>query len=420
MSVMSIDSNFHQENSPWAELKWIATSNSIVIRLFKEVSFYGRGIFEPNVESFTFSGIIINGRIVHAISRKHFVIQRIKPFLATIKVISNNGLTVKSDDDINDSCFLSAGEKKILKDGDKICIDSQDFFKFQYKNSYNYCFNYPNELLKKYVIGESINNGGQGAVRVIYSTEKQTINSIIDSYKFAMKVIPVHRRYNDSTQQYQKRLIHADEEQNNMRLLKQHINIVKFMDNFSYDNHRFIVMEFCNMDLLAFMRRFHNQLIPEKISKPIFLQICYGLSFIHSKHIAHRDIKVENIFMSVYSHPNQPSINIAKIGDFGFSKQIHDDALHTQCGTECYFPPEVLINQDYDLKADIWTLGCLYFSILKGSYPFHDNYKVKNKRVGIKYQILNAIIHWGDRESNEMVSDEIFSYLVMLIKVQCI
>ena len=42
----------------------------------------------------------------------------------------------------------------------------------------------------------------------------------------------------------------------------------------------------------------------------------------------------------------------------------------TQCGTPLYMPPEIINNEEYDTKVDIWSMGCLIFEMMSGKMPF--------------------------------------------------
>ena len=42
----------------------------------------------------------------------------------------------------------------------------------------------------------------------------------------------------------------------------------------------------------------------------------------------------------------------------------------TQCGTPLYMPPEIIKNEEYDTKVDIWSVGCLVFEMMSGKMPF--------------------------------------------------
>jgi 5'-AMP-activated protein kinase catalytic alpha subunit len=87
------------------------------------------------------------------------------------------------------------------------------------------------------------------------------------------------------------------------------------------------------------------------------------LCYIHSKNIAHRDIKLDNILLD--------GVGNVKIGDFGVSKQIQPNSMmFEQCGTPAYIAPEILRNKGYGLSVDLWSAGVVLFAMLYGSVPF--------------------------------------------------
>lgn len=47
----------------------------------------------------------------------------------------------------------------------------------------------------------------------------------------------------------------------------------------------------------------------------------------------------------------------------------------TQCGTPLYMPPEIIKNEEYDTKVDIWSVGCLVFEMMSGKMPFSGSSK---------------------------------------------
>jgi serine/threonine protein kinase len=63
-----------------------------------------------------------------------------------------------------------------------------------------------------------------------------------------------------------------------------------------------------------------------------------------------------------------------KIADFGFSKYLSDSKYETSgtmCGTPLYMSPQIVDDQRYTYKTDIWSLGVIYYELLTGKYPFH-------------------------------------------------
>ena len=112
----------------------------------------------------------------------------------------------------------------------------------------------------------------------------------------------------------------------------------------------------------------------------VLIQVVKGLKSLHELQILHRDMKSANIFL--YKD------GTAKLGDLNVSKVAKKGLLYTQTGTPYYASPEVWKDQPYDLKSDIWSLGCviyemaalvppfraddmngLFKTVLKGQYP---------------------------------------------------
>lgn len=57
----------------------------------------------------------------------------------------------------------------------------------------------------------------------------------------------------------------------------------------------------------------------------------------------------------------------------GFAKELntYDDLTQTQCGTPLIMAPEILDGKSYNHKADVWSLGVVYFEMLTGYSPFN-------------------------------------------------
>lgn len=89
-----------------------------------------------------------------------------------------------------------------------------------------------------------------------------------------------------------------------------------------------------------------------------------GIHYCHSKCIAHRDIKLENLLLD---HKG----NI-KIIDFGFSTCIPNERkIKIFCGTPSYMAPEIVSKKEYaGPPADIWALGVLLYALLNGCFPY--------------------------------------------------
>lgn len=96
-----------------------------------------------------------------------------------------------------------------------------------------------------------------------------------------------------------------------------HPNIVSCIENIEVANTMYIVQEYCaNGDLAHLLENLKDQqqLLPEERVLSLFSQVCFGLLSLHQRRIFHRDIKLDNIFLTADDVP--------KIGDLGISKAM--------------------------------------------------------------------------------------------------
>ena len=100
----------------------------------------------------------------------------------------------------------------------------------------------------------------------------------------------------------------------------------------------------------------------EKHIWKIIIQVVKGLKSLHDLKILHRDMKSANIFL----YKDQT----AKLGDLNVSKVAKKGLLYTQTGTPYYASPEVWKDQPYDLKSDIWSMGCVLYEMCALVPPF--------------------------------------------------
>jgi hypothetical protein len=95
-----------------------------------------------------------------------------------------------------------------------------------------------------------------------------------------------------------------------------------------------------------------------------FVQITLGLKHMHDRHILHRDLKLQNIFLTEF--------NTIKLGDFGLSKilELPGDFLDSKAGTPLYQSPEMCENKPYNSKSDMWSIGVLLYTLCALVQPF--------------------------------------------------
>uniref|UniRef100_A0A673K7C2 non-specific serine/threonine protein kinase n=1 Tax=Sinocyclocheilus rhinocerous TaxID=307959 RepID=A0A673K7C2_9TELE len=152
-----------------------------------------------------------------------------------------------------------------------------------------------------------------------------------------------------------------------IKILKelQHENIVALYD---------VQVMYCNGGDLADYLQAKGTLREETLR--VFLQqIAAAMRILNSKGIIHRDLKPQNILLS-YTGRKKSSINgiRIKIADFGFARYLQSNMMAaTLCGSPMYMAPEVIMSQNYDAKADLWSIGTVIYQCLVGKPPFQAN-----------------------------------------------
>ncbi|XP_059129922.1 serine/threonine-protein kinase Nek4 [Peromyscus eremicus] len=158
----------------------------------------------------------------------------------------------------------------------------------------------------------------------------------------------------------------AEQEAQLLSQLK-HPNIVTYKESWEGgDGLLYIVMGFCEGgDLYRKLKEQKGQLLPESQVVEWFVQIAMALQYLHEKHILHRDLKTQNVFLT--------RTNIIKVGDLGIARVLehHGDMASTLIGTPYYMSPELFSNLPYNYKSDVWALGCCVYEMATLKHAFN-------------------------------------------------
>lgn len=205
-----------------------------------------------------------------------------------------------------------------------------------------------NGLVQVYKRLDQIGFGGFGKV---FKVQEQKTKEI-----FAMKVIPNDKLTTNTEKEFL---------QNEIALQKScnHPNIVKIYNSFKDSLNQYIVLEYCPGGSLEakFKKdgRFNDNSVSEFIAAALD-----ALSYIHSRNIVHRDIKLGNFLIGENGK--------IKLCDFGLAMKFNPKEEYTVGGTPTYLAPELLIKGSSGIssKNDIWALGVCAFILLNGYPPF--------------------------------------------------
>lgn len=148
-----------------------------------------------------------------------------------------------------------------------------------------------------------------------------------------------------------------------------HTNVVRTLDLAVDDNGGFcLVMEYCPGGTLFGLIKTAGRLEVEE-ANCLFKQLLRGVQYIHSKGIAHRNLKPENIYLT--------SGGTLKLSDFSCAecfRSAGDEKVHLSSqrrGTLPYIAPEEFVLETFDPRpVDVWSTGIIYWAMRTSTWPW--------------------------------------------------
>uniref|UniRef100_A0A8C1S418 Serine/threonine-protein kinase PLK n=1 Tax=Cyprinus carpio TaxID=7962 RepID=A0A8C1S418_CYPCA len=140
-------------------------------------------------------------------------------------------------------------------------------------------------------------------------------------------------------------------------------HVVGFHGFFEDDDFVYVVLEICRRRSLLELHK-RRKAVTEPEARYFMRQTIQGCQYLHNNRVIHRDLKLGNLFLN-------DDMDV-KIGDFGLATKIEFDGERkkTLCGTPNYIAPEVLCKKGHSFEVDIWSLGCILYTLLVGKPPF--------------------------------------------------
>lgn len=184
-------------------------------------------------------------------------------------------------------------------------------------------------------------------------------------------------------------MLHEKDEEMEMNLKNEysiisnltHPNIVQAKNLLHTEKSSILIMEF--LESYIPLKEFIDEKFPLSSSQShsIFFQIIAAIVYLHDRKILHRDLHISNILIN-------PVTEQIKIIDFGLSKRIcqtyksmdslwtaasklsSDDAFdfNTPTGLPSFRAPEILSNESWGFKVDVWMAGLILFALANKEY----------------------------------------------------
>ncbi|OWZ16959.1 TKL protein kinase [Phytophthora megakarya] len=144
-----------------------------------------------------------------------------------------------------------------------------------------------------------------------------------------------------------------------------HPNICRLLGACMEPPHRALVVELLQRGSLWGVLRMNRKSIDQEMRSRFIYDTAKGMSYLHhfERPILHRDLKSPNLLVD-------KNFNI-KLSDFGLARvKAHVQTMTGNCGTVQWMAPEVLGNQKYTEKADVFSFGIVIWEIVTGECPY--------------------------------------------------
>jgi tRNA A-37 threonylcarbamoyl transferase component Bud32 len=240
----------------------------------------------------------------------------------------------------------------------------------------------PDQLTGRFPLLEFIALLGKGGMGAVYKARQRGLDRMV-----ALKILPPEVGRDPAFAERFTREARALAHLN-------HPNIVTVYEFGQVDGLYYLIMEY--VDGVNLRQAIQSGLAP-KDALAIVPQVCDALQFAHDEGVVHRDIKPENILIDRRGR--------VKIADFGLAKLLRHDtttyqltAANQVMGTLRYMAPEQMEGAaDVDHRADIYSLGVVFYELLTGRIPM-GRFDPPSKKVGVDVRLDDVVLRALERE----------------------
>jgi eukaryotic-like serine/threonine-protein kinase len=192
---------------------------------------------------------------------------------------------------------------------------------------------------------------GEGGMGIVYKAEDTRLDRVV-----ALKLLAPHLlRHTDSRTRFVREAKAA--------AALEHPNICMVFEIDEADGQTFLAMSFVDGENLK--EKIEHRPLKLEGALDIAIQIAEGLQAAHWKSVVHRDVKPGNILIDTEGQVKIVDFGLAQLGKL---TQITESG--TTLGTPAYMSPEQVEGREVDHRADIWSLGVVFYEMLTGRLPF--------------------------------------------------
>lgn len=189
-----------------------------------------------------------------------------------------------------------------------------------------------------------------------------------------------------------------------------HPNIITLHECYETKKAYYLATTLCQYDLYSQLGKKYS----ECQLADMFFQLLSALSYLHKKQVVHRDLKLENImiFDTEVSKLTKETFYYIKLIDFGTTTPYprHDKEI---VGSAYYLAPEVICDNYYTDKCDIWSAGIILYMLLTQKSPYKaiegDSLSIIEEAKRVKFKV--------DMKDVNYCSDELKELLNILLEV---
>ncbi|MCK6501280.1 MAG: serine/threonine protein kinase, partial [Nitrospira sp.] len=224
---------------------------------------------------------------------------------------------------------------------------------------------------------------GQGGMGMVYKARQRALDRLV-----ALKVLPQDAARDPAF---------AERFQREARALARlsHPNIVAVHEFGETAGYYYLVMEF--VDGSDLRRVLQQRKLSAEEALRIVPAICDALQYAHASGVVHRDIKPGNILLDRDGR--------VKIADFGIAKLVGGESpdptltqLRQRMGTPHYMAPEQVENPEaVDHRADIFSLGVVFYEMLTGELPL-GRFPVPSAKVQVDVRLDEVVLRALEKE----------------------